>query len=426
VEIVADSELYAILGEAKYKLPAVRADVFKNGGGQEIPFRRDARGRVTGFEEAGVFHARLSDKVKSESAELIRPRPAGTAYKYHPPRDAHDGIPVGDIAKSELGVATANAIVHGVLDGTWKDVHSMLLFHHGRLVMEEYFYGYTAARTHEMRSATKSVVSALAGIAIDRGALPGVNEPVLPHLNYTSYANPDPRKAKITLSNFLSMSSGLDCNDHSSDSPGRETVIDDMPDWVKATMDLPMIHAPGTQGFYCSGGVAVVGRVVENAVHTKLPDFAQPNLFGPLGIKRTDWSWNYDLTNADKEFSQIHLRPRDMLKLGMLFANNGRWQGRQVISSTWVKTSLAEHSHVDNTSYGYFWWRPWLNVPMPAGDQRVDMIAAQGNGGQKIYLLPQYDFIAVFTAGDYNSDGAPPNKIMVRTILPALIAAHAK
>lgn len=430
VEIVASDALYAILDDALYKLPAVRTDVFKNGGGQELPFRRDAKGGVTGFEEAGVFHARLSEKVKSDSMALMRPRPQGQdspdAYRYRPPADAHDGIPVGDIAKSDVGVAVANAVVRGILNGTYKNVHSVLLFQHGRLVLEEYFYGYTAAKQHQMRSATKSVVSTLAGIAIDRKALAGVNEPVASRLSYTTYANPDPRKAKITLSNFLSMSSGLDCNDHSSDSPGRETVIDETPDWVKATMDLPMINDPGSKGFYCSGGVSVVGRVVENAVHAKLPDFAQANLFGPLGIKRSDWTWNYDLTNADKEYSQIHLRPRDMLKLGMLFASDGRWQGNQVISSEWVKTALAEHSHVDNTGYGYFWWRPWLNVPTSAGDQRVDLIAAQGNGGQKIYLLPQYDFIGVFTAGDYNSDGAPPNKIMINTILPALLAAHNK
>jgi CubicO group peptidase (beta-lactamase class C family) len=430
VEIVAGSELYALLDDAKYKLPAVRVDVFKNGGGQEIRFHRDAKGRVTDFEEAGVSHARISDTVKSESQALMRPRPAGKDspedYRYHPAADMKDGISIGDIAQSDLGVATANAIVRGILDGTYKDVHSVLLFQHGHLVMEEYFYGYTAARTHQLRSATKSVVSALAGIAIDRGAIPGADEPVVPHLPYTSYGNPDPRKAKITLGNFLSMSPGLDCNDHSDNSPGRETVIDEAPNWVKATMDLPMINDPGTKGFYCSGGVAVVGRAVENAVHMKLPDFAQANLFGPLGMQRSDWSWNYDLTNADKEYSQIHLRPRDMLKLGMLFADGGSWHGRQLISSAWVKTSLAEHSKVDNTSYGYFWWRPWLNVPQPAGEQRVDMMAAQGNGGQKIYLLPQFDFIGVFTAGDYNSDGAPPNRIMIQTILPALLAARAK
>jgi CubicO group peptidase (beta-lactamase class C family) len=110
-------------------------------------------------------------------------------------------------------------------------------------------------------------------------------------MSYSGYANP--RKASITLGDFLSMRSGLDCNDHSSTSPGRETVLDDSPDWVKATLDLPLINDPGTIGYYCSGGVAVVGRMTENAVHMRLPEFAQARLFRPLGIPRTAWSWNY-------------------------------------------------------------------------------------------------------------------------------------
>jgi CubicO group peptidase (beta-lactamase class C family) len=201
-------------------------------------------------------------------------------------------------------------------------------------------------------------------------------------------------------------------------------VLDDQPDWVKATLDLPMINDPGSKAYYCSGGVAVVGRVVENAVHMRLPEFAQANLFGPLGIKRADWVWNYDLTNANKEYAQIHLRPRDMLKLGILFAQDGRWHGRQVVSSAWAHTALAEHSHVDNVSYGYFWWRPWLNVETPAGAQHVNLVSAQGNGGQKIYLVPQYDLVAVFTAGGYNAESTPPNSIMAKIILPALMAAY--
>jgi CubicO group peptidase (beta-lactamase class C family) len=287
--------------------------------------------------------------------------------------DLHDGIAVGDIARTGLGTATADAIVRGILDGTYKDVHGVLLYQHGRLVMEEYFYGYNVQRAHQLRSATKSVVATLAGIAVDRGALTGSGEVVLPHMSYPSYAHPDPRKATITLGNFLSMRSGLDCNDHSGTSPGRETVIDDTPDWVKATLDLPMINDPGTKAYYCSGGVAVVGRLIENVVHTSLPEFAQANLFAPLAISRAQWQWNYDLTNV---------------------------------------------------SYGYFWWRPWLNVETAGGAQHVDVIAAQGNGGQKIYLVPQYDLVAVFTAGGYNAESTPPNTIMAKIILPALMAAH--
>ena len=427
LEIADGDGLFAVLDEAKYVLRPSGVDQFTTITGQTIPFRRDANGRVTGYEQDGKFRPRVSSSITPESAALARPRPQGQDsaldYRYHPPANLHDGIAVGDIARSDLGAATADAIVRGVLDGTYKDVHSVLLYQHGKLVMEEYFYGYSVQRPHQLRSATKSIVSALAGIAVDRGALSGTSEAVLPQMGYASYANPDPRKAELTLGNFLSMSSGLDCNDHSSTSPGRETVIDDAPDWVKATLDLPMIAEPGTKGYYCSGGVAVVGRLTENAVHMRLPEFAQANLFGPLGISRADWVWNYDLTNADKEYSQIHLRPRDMLKIGILFAHGGRWHGHQMISTSWVRASLAEQSHVDNVSYGYFWWRPWLNVETPGGSEHVDVVAAQGNGGQKIYLVPRYDLVAVFTAGGYNAESTPPNTIMAKIVLPALMAA---
>jgi CubicO group peptidase (beta-lactamase class C family) len=197
-------------------------------------------------------------------------------------------------------------------------------------------------------------------------------------------------------------------------------VLDDRPDWVKATLDLPQINDPGKTAYYCSGGVAVVGRVVENAVHQYLPNYAETYLFRPLGIQRQDWTWNYDLTHNDKEFSQIRLRPRDMLKLGILYADGGTWHDKRVISRAWVEASLKAQSTVDNTGYDYFWWHPWLNVD----GKRVDFSAAQGNGGQKIYILPQYHLIAVFTGGDYNSNGSPPNKIMVKLILPKLIAEH--
>jgi CubicO group peptidase (beta-lactamase class C family) len=432
LEIVDGDGLFAVLDEAKYSLRASGVDQFSPMAGSVILFKRDANGEVTGYEQDGKFHLRVSTSVTPEAAALATPRPLGQVspadYQYQVPADMHDGIAVGDIARSDLGVATANAIVRSVLDGTYKDVHGVLLYQHGKLVMEEYFYGYSVERQHQLRSATKSVVSALAGIAIDRGALTGVDERVLPLMIYASYDHPDPRKAAMTLGNFLSMSSGLDCNDHSSTSPGREMVLDDSPDWVKATLDLPMINDPGTAGFYCSGGVAVVGRMSENAVHMKLPEFAQTNLFGPLGIARADWTWNYDLTNDDKEYSQIHLRPRDMLKLGILFADGGRWHGRQIISESWARTAIAEHSHVDNVSYGYFWWRPWLNVETPAGSQHVNLVAAQGNGGQKIYLVPQYDLVAVFTGGAYNADPTPPNTIMEKIILPRLmeVAGHSK
>ncbi len=429
LEIVDGDGLFAVVDDAKYPLRWSGTDRFLTVSGETVPFVRDANGKVTGYEQYGSVHPRISAFVSPASAALATPRPKGhnapADYHYRPPVDMHDGIAVGNIAHTPLGVATANAIVHGILNRTYRDVHGVLLYQDGKLVMEEYFYGYNAQRTHQLRSATKSVVSTLAGIAIDRGALTGVQQRVLPLLHYSSYANPDPRKATITLGDLLSMSPGLDCNDHSSTSPGRETVLDNSPDWVKATLDLPMINEPGSKAYYCSGGVAVVGRVTENVVHQKLPDFAQEVLFGPLGIPRGNWTWNFDLTNNNKEFSQIHLRPRDMLKLGILFENNGLWNGKRVLSASWVRTATAEHSHVENVSYGYFWWRHQFDVKTPAGMQQTVVIAAQGNGGQKIYIAPQFGLVAVFTGGGYNAESTPPNTIMESIILPRLMHATA-
>jgi hypothetical protein len=258
LEIVDGDGLFAVVDEGKYSLRPSGVEQFATSTGQTIPFLRDASGKVTGYEQNGKFHPRVSATITAEAAALAWPRPKGqdspADYRYHPPAPLHDGIPVGDIAQSDLGVGTANAIVRAILDGTYKDVHSVLLYQRGKLVMEEYFYGYSVERPHQLRSATKSVVSALAGSAIDRVALTGVDERVLPQMSYASYDHPDPRKAAMTLGDFLSMSSGLDCNDHSSNSPGRETVIDNEPDWVKATLDLPMINDPGTKAYYCSGG----------------------------------------------------------------------------------------------------------------------------------------------------------------------------
>jgi hypothetical protein len=129
------------------------------------------------------------------------------------------------------------------------------------------------------------------------------------------------------------------------------------------------------------------------------------------------------LTNAGKEYSQIHLRSPEMLKLGILFEDGGRWHRRQIISESWVGTSTAEHSQVDNVSYRYFWWRHMSNMAMPGSMPQVLVITAEDNGGQKIYLAPQHHLVAIFTGGGYNAESTPPNTIMGKMILPGLIGA---
>lgn len=430
--VAAEPLLFAVIDDAKYPLRLLDEDTFKNGSGDTIPFRRSADGSVSGFVERGIFFKRLSTTVDPEIAALVRarPRPVGpdgraVLYEYKPPADIGDGLAVGDASGAGLDRAVAARLVDRVADGTYPDVHSILVYRGGRLVMEEYFYGYDRDRLHQMRSASKSVVSALVGIAIDRGNLAGDGERVVKHLPYESYANADPRKDQLTLRDLLTMRSGLACNDWDGNSPGNESVVYQSQDWVKFVLDLPMVEAPGTHGQYCSGNVAVTGRIVERATGTTLPAFAQQHLFGPLGIGAASVRWNYTLSASNAAtVAQLYLRPRDMLKLGVLFQQHGEWRGRQIISRAWVERSTARWSTVGDQDYGYFWWHQWADVALAGGTRRVDMVVATGNGGQKIYLVPSLDLIVVMTGGNYNAQ-SPAMTIMAKELLPAILTGPA-
>lgn len=421
--VSGDTLLFAVIDDARYPLRALGNDRFLNGGGDTIPFRRAANGLVSGFTERGAFFARRTRVLDPTITAAVRavPRRAG-AYRYTTPANLNDGLRVGTLADAGYDMATVRRLVDRVVDRTYPDVHSILVYRSGKLVVEEYFYGYDRDRRHQMRSLTKSVVSALVGIAIDRRALVGDSVLATKHLPYEQYANPDPRKGRITLSDLLSMRSGLSCDDHSSGSPGNEQNVYTSGDWVKFVMDLPMASSPGTEGHYCSGNVMVAGRIVERATGKLLPEFAQENLFTPLGIRARDVRWNYTLDSSNAAtFSQLYLRPRDMLKLGVLYQQQGNWRGRQVISKEWVARSTAKWSTVDETDYGYYWWRQWVNASTPSGPRRVDMVVATGNGGQKIYLVPSLDLTVVMTGGSFNAS-SPMMSIMGRELLPPLLA----
>ena len=423
--ISTDTTLVAVIDEAKYPLRTLGSDRFLNGVGDTIPFRRGPDGTVSGFLEHGIFFARHTSLLDPAIRAIVHAVPRGSAtYRYRVPDDTGDGLRTGDLADAGFHAADITGLVRRVVDGTYKDVHAILIYRKGKLVVEEYFYGYNRDRPHQMRSASKSVVSALAGIAIDRKLLPGDTDLVTKHLGYTGFANPDPRKNQLTFRDLLTMRSGVACNDWDQSSPGNESKMYQSADWVKFILDLPLTDPPGTRGSYCSGNVAVVGRAIERASGKSLPVFAQENLFAPLGIRESDFKWNYRLhaSNAST-VAQLYMRPRDMLKLGVLFHQKGQWNGRQVISREWIDRSTAKWSTVGDQDYGYFWWHQWVQAVLPVGPQRVDMVVATGNGGQKIYLVPTLDLVVVMTGGSYNAN-SPATTIMAKEILPAAWAAE--
>ena len=297
-------------------------------------------------------------------------------------------------------------------------VDSMLVIRRGRLVAEHYWNGHDMATLHDLRSATKSVTSLLVGIALERGLIGDVTDPVMGYLArvYPDLAG-DSDSPPLTLEHLLTMRSGRACDDRDPRSPGQEDKMYKSRDWVRFFLALPRADPPGERTQYCTGGVITLGRVVAEASGASIADFAARHLFGPLGVRTVAWS-RFDGGRQIDSGGHLHMRPRAMAKIGQLVLQRGVWDGDDIVSGAWVDTSTAVQTRFtdDDRPYGYLWWRAQARV----GERGVDVIFADGNGGQYIFVVPSLDIVAVFTGHNYDSPAAArPFAILGEYILPA-------
>jgi CubicO group peptidase (beta-lactamase class C family) len=282
--------------------------------------------------------------------------------------------------------------------GTYGEVHSLLVVRHGRLVSESYFRGWSADALHEMYSVTKSVTSLLVGIARDDGRLPHLDTLLLSVFpEYRTIAHMGPDKAAITLEDVLTMRAGFQWDEGSTnytDSTNPVVALVQSPDWVKHVLDLPMSHPPGTVFRYNSGCTMLLGGVLRNTTGQQALDLGSDRLFGPLGIASYQWETGAQgLTNTGWG---LHMRPRDMAKIGELLLRRGQWGDQRVVSEEWLSLSTALHViRSPRSSYGYQWWHLPSEVGAP------DVVYASGWGGQLIFVVPDLDLIVVSTAGEY-------------------------
>lgn len=348
--------------------------------------------------------------VFSLSSLACRPQP----YVYQAPPSKPDGINIVDAKKRGFSIAPLKAMVDGIRQGTHPGVHSVLLLHKGALLLEEYFDGYTRDTLHDLRSTTKSITSLLTGIAIAEGKLKGVTQRVWPLLapqeQVTGF------KAQLALQDLLTMRTGLACNDWDPNSPGQEDKMYNTRSWIKHVMQLPAKEAPGQNYAYCTGGVILIGAMIAKATGRSIPDFAQRKLFGPLGIRKRRWSKMPD--GGTDTGGHLWLTPRAMAKIGQLVLQQGNWQGKQLVPRAWLQRSTKAHVTTRQFQYGYLWWLG-RGRNQKTG-QMIDIIHSSGNGGQLIIVIPQFDLVAVFTGGNYNSPlTRQPLQLLAKYIIPS-------
>jgi CubicO group peptidase (beta-lactamase class C family) len=344
------------------------------------------------------------------------------------PETKQDGWPTAGAGTVGISSDRLQAMEALIRSGELKKITSVLIARRGKLVYESYFDGDTDT-LRNTRSTTKTVTSLLVGIAIEKGSFPGVGAPILPFFtDKQPLQNPDPRKEKITVEDFLTMSSLLECDDENEFSRGNEERMYLIEDWIKFTLDLPIRGFPsfatkpqdspyGRSFSYCTAGVTTLGGVLERATKMPVPDFAMKNLFAPLGIQKVGWA--FSPLGMAQTGGGLGLRSRDLLKLGQLYLNGGGWNGTRVVSEKWVKNSIQPHARVDDdTEYGYLWWLKGFK----AGEKKFPAYCMLGNGGNKVCVFPDLNMVVVITSTNYSTRGMhqQTDRMLTDFILPSV------
>jgi len=318
-----------------------------------------------------------------------------TGETYQTPSDLHDGLAVSDLRSRKRAYILLTAGVDEILKGSISNVHSLLVYHKGQLLLDEYFYGYRPQQPHPLFSVTKSVFGTLFGIAQDQGLVRLDQKLYDLYPTYRSQPGWDPKKNDITLAMLLSMDSGFAC-DNLADSCAMD--IYKSKDWLDYTLSLPLNHLPGQHWTYNGTSLIPISNWITEKSGMSISDFAQKYLEGPLGIPQRDWAIGPNhVTQVD---TNHWLTPREMLKIGILYLNKGEWNGQQIVSKDWIKQATRPEAAKDQPrdfEYGYLWWIKTMKF----GNRTIPIIEANGWGGQYIFVVPNLDLVCVMTAGNY-------------------------
>lgn len=381
-------------------------------------------------------------RCTAEEATAFYPRPPGTKYVYKVPPATGDGWTTGRAKDAGIDEAALVPVVQKIIDADPSEkrpvlMHSLLVARKGKLVLEEYFYGFDCDRPHDVRSAGKTFGSVMLG------ALEMRKKAIAPETKLYDllapmgpFANVDPRKSSITLAHLMTHTAGLACDDNDDASPGNEGTMQSQtrePNWWRYTLDLPMAHDPGTRYAYCSANSNLVGAALTTASGTWLPQLFDETIARPLQFGA--WHWNLMPNGEGYLGGGAYLRPRDLLKIGQAYLAGGVWRGHRIVDADWVKTSTAARQEISPETTGlsadafpqvYLKGQDglaWHLNGIRAGDRVIPDYEATGNGGQLLIVVPELDMVVVFTGGNYGQGGIWNrwrNEIVGGGIVPAL------
>lgn len=324
------------------------------------------------------------------------------------------------ISTDHIDTMRIEALNKRILTENYKDITSIVVIKDGKLLLEEYFNGSKRNALHDMRSVGKTFASTLLGIAIRDGYIQSEEKQLNAFYDLKKYQNYSPAKDSISLKNLLTMSSVFTGLDSDPQSPGTEENMYPTPNWVDFTLNLTVdvTKLEEKRWEYFTAGVVVLGDVVHKSVPNGLEQYADKNLFQPLGI--TNYKWQFTPQKVANTAGGIQLRSLDFAKYGQLYQNQGSWNGQQILPKDWVEKSLSHQMPIAKDEYyGYLFWNKTYQVEGKA----YEVYYCSGNGGNKIMVFKDQPLVIVITATAYNKPycHSQVDAIIRNYLIPAIV-----
>jgi CubicO group peptidase (beta-lactamase class C family) len=329
------------------------------------------------------------------------------------PRQLRDGIKTASVLDAGMDTAVMKQLYTDLASDTFPNIHSVLIYKNDRLVFEQYFRGkderwgdnlgvieHKQEDLHDMRSISKSIVSACVGIAISQGKIKNAEQRVFDFLpKYASYDTGS--KKNLTIAHLLTMTSGLDWNEDLpyTDPKNSEIQMNNSTDPIAFVLSRPLVSQPGKKWKYNGGTTELLAAIIEAVTGKKVDEYARTYLFKPLGISNFEWIKTPG-TARPAAASGLRLKSRDLLKFAILYHQKGKWDNKQILPEQWVKESLQTHVQRPggDGGYGYQFWTFTGEIQ----NKTITVPAAVGNGDQRIFIDDNNKLLVVITAGNYN------------------------
>ncbi|TFG99844.1 MAG: class C beta-lactamase-related serine hydrolase [Candidatus Thorarchaeota archaeon] len=291
-------------------------------------------------------------------------------------------------------------------------IKGLVVTRNGYIVKEGYWSYNTEITTHQIFSCTKSFTGALVGIAIKEGFIDNVSQKVLDFFPEMTIENMDSRKGNMTLEHVLTMTTGLDWNEWNTTYQDSENMYNQMfgsPNPIQFFLNLPTVYDPGEHWVYTTGASHLLSAIIQEATSMTTREFAEEYLFDPLNM--TIGGWAVDLQGINNGGTQLYVTSRGMAKLGLLYLNNGSWDGQEIMTEEYAAQSIYPHISIDATRhYGYQWW---LN-------SNEGYFSARGSNGQYIIVVPEYN-IVISIAANADEPGEDINENILEFVLNSII-----